>query len=152
MMYCDNCSAKKEDGRKFYDNCGAQVGKVKPSDYLDAEKDAGSKDKHLPYQPTPPALQRKSIFLILITTFFPGIGHLYVDKLYGGLGFFFGAIGIGTLGGALLDWGWTYASYAVFAILGIYLIVGQIYVILLVRRYNKFLENNLRKPKPKEKW
>ncbi|GAH19472.1 unnamed protein product, partial [marine sediment metagenome] len=31
----------KEDGRKFYDNCGAQVGKVKPSDYLDAEKDAG---------------------------------------------------------------------------------------------------------------
>lgn len=151
-MYCDNCGSTVEDGRKFCDNCGSTVRKAKPSDYLDSEKNASSKEEHLPYQPTPPALQRKSISVALVSLFFPGIGHLYVDKLYGGIGFFFGAIGIGAIAGAFLDWSWTYASYTVFAILGIYLIIGTIYVILLIRRYNKFLEKNLRVPRPKEKW
>ncbi len=151
-MYCDNCGAKVEKGKKFCDNCGSTVRKAKPADYKEVEKNISAKNKHIPYQPTPPALQRKSISVALISLVFPGIGHLYVDKLFGGLGFFFGAIGIGAVAGALLDWGWTYAAYAVFAILGIYLIGGNTYVILLIRRYNKFLEKNLRRPTPKEKW
>ncbi len=151
-MYCDNCGAKAEKGRKFCDNCGAKVGKVKPADYKKVEKNINAKNEHLPYQPTPPALQRRSMFVVLATLFIPGIGYLYVDKLYGCIGFVFGAIGIGAVAGALLDWGWTCAAYVVFAILGIYLMGGHIHVILLIRRYNKFLDKNFRKPTPKEKW
>ncbi|MHA1465158.1 MAG: zinc-ribbon domain-containing protein [Candidatus Heimdallarchaeaceae archaeon] len=151
-MYCDNCGAKVEKGKKFCDNCGSTVRKAKPSDYKEVEKKISSEDKHLPYQPTPPALQRRSISVALISLFLPGIGHIYVDKLLSGVGFFFGAIGIGTLAGIFLDWGWNYASYVVFAILVSYLIGGTVYVTLLIRRYNRFLEKNLRKPTPKEKW
>lgn len=140
-----------EDGKKFCDNCGSTVRRAKPSDYKEVETKTTSEET-LPYQPTPPALQRKSISVALISLFFPGIGHLYVDKLYGSIGFIFGAIGIGAVAGAFLDLGWNYAAYAVFALLGIYLIGGNIYVILLIRRYNKFLDENLRKPTPKEKW
>ena len=51
-MYCDNCGVKIKNRRKFCDNCGATVRAAKPSDYLEAEKKAGSKDEHTPYQPT----------------------------------------------------------------------------------------------------
>ncbi len=152
MMYCDNCGAKKEDGRKFCDNCGAKAGKVKPSDYLDAEKDASSKDKHLPYQPTPSALHRRNILVVLTFFLFPGLGQIYVEKLFKGIGVFCGALGIGILAGGFLDWGWTYASYAMFAMLGIFFIWGTLDAIFLVRRYNKFLDENHRAPKHKEKW
>ena len=152
MMYCDNCGAKVENRRKFCDNCGAAVRVARPSDYLEAEKKDGSNDEHTPYQPTRPALERKIILVAISFSLFPGLGQIYVGKLFRGVGFLGGTFAIGFFAAGFLERGSKYVAYALFATLGLYLIWGVIDASLLVKRYNKFLDENHRVPKHKEKW
>lgn len=153
-MYCDNCGAKVEKGKKFCDNCGTNVGKVKPSDYLEFEKKVGSNGEHLPYQPTPPVMPKKSLILALIMNLviFPGFGQLYMRKLLRGLSFSLGFIALIILAVFASESDWPNISIGLIVLLGMLYLLINIDVLLLVRRFNKFVEKNLRVPRSKEKW
>ncbi len=154
MMYCDNCGAKVADGKIFCDNCGSKVGKVKMSDYLKLKKNASSTGEHIPYQPTPPAMEHKSpiIAVILATIIFPGVGQIYVNKALRGFGYLAGFIAILFLAIVASNRSWASVTLGLFILLSLYYLWIHIDAVLLVRRYNKFLDKNLRKPKSKEKW
>ena len=148
-LYCDNCGAKTDGRKKFCDNCGAAMRKVKPKDFLDV-----SLDEDDPYQPTPPALPRKILSLaVLLTIIFPGTGHFYVDKLGRALLYALGftALLFVPLGLTISEVNPVVTSI-LFSLVGILWIWINIDTVILVRRYNKFVQKKLRKPRKSDKW
>ncbi len=153
-MYCDNCGAKNRKNRLFCKNCGAAVRKVKPADYLKAKKKSDADDENDPYQPTPPPLPIKSVLIAIVLSlcFFPGLGHLYARKLGRGMLYFMGFLVVMLITIFVAIDNSTTISYVMFILLGILYLWISIDAVFLVRRYNKFLDKNLRAPKKKEKW
>lgn len=151
-MFCDNCGAEVEDEKKFCDNCGATVGKTKPSDFLELANKS-DKDDSLPYQPTDPFTRKnplQAVFLTLII--FPGVGQIYAGKTSRGKFLFLGAVVQAFVAVYISIVEVWKLSYILYSILGIYVLAINIDAVLLVRRYNEFLDKNLRAPEENEKW
>ena len=151
-MFCDNCGAEIEDKKKFCDNCGATVRWAKSSDYDEAEKEAISRGKKIPYQPTRPALRRKQIWFPIIFFIFPGMGQLYAEKPLRGVVFLFGAFVIGAVAAVFFNEGRVGATIASCAVFGVIMIGIIIDAVILLKKYNKFIDEHLRLPKSSEKY
>lgn len=152
-MYCKNCGAKIDEHKKFCDNCGSATEKVKPKDYKEVIK-TEMDDIEQPYQPTPPAIKRKNIFiaLLLSTFFFPGFGVVYANKTGRGFFYMFSIIGLIVLSGLFLIGVNELLGIILFGFVAIFYLWIEIDTILLANKYNKFVKTNFRKPRKDEKW
>ena len=152
IMFCENCGAENDDKRKFCENCGTKLRAVSVDDYKEAEENAAAEEKPLPYQPTRPAYKKKQLYVHILLIFFPGLGHVYVDRPFLGFGYIFGVLITGAIAAAMLEEGYVTLSVIFFVIFGFFYLFVLVDGFRLTLKFNKFVDENLRAPRPDEKW